>query len=142
VVTSDQSRMARAAIDIDQTELSRVTGLSKTTISDYEKGAISLRATSRAKLEGYLSAFVIFVDEEEGRHGPGVLLKEGVTAGSWRNGTPEEQELRPTDDGGEQALEWWRGHPEEWKQLSPQARAAMLMGIYGRVPEVDPIIQD
>ncbi len=137
-INPDQSRMARAAIDIGLTEVSLATGLSSTTISQFEQRIVSKpRAATLAILEGLFGGFVIFV-EPTAEHDGGVLLKPGMTAGSWREDAPV-QEIRPVDDAGTQLLEYWRARPEDWAGLPMEARAAMLMTIYGKVPEADPI---
>ena len=77
-INPDQSRMARAAIDIGLIEISRLTGLSPTTISQFEQRVVATpRPATLAILEGLLEEFVIFVDPTD-EHGGGVLLKPGV----------------------------------------------------------------
>jgi transcriptional regulator with XRE-family HTH domain len=139
-ISPDQCRMARAAIDVDLSEVAQITGLSTTTLYQFEQRVRRPRAATTDKLEGFLSGFVIFVDPSE-EHGGGVLLRSGVSAGSWREGAPK-GDLNPVDDGGTQLLEYWRARPQDWAGLPMEARASMLMAIFGRVPEVDPIASE
>lgn len=137
---ADQSRMARAAIDISLTQLNERTGVGKNRVSQFEKREAPLVPESHQKVRDYLSKFVIFVAERAGEHGPGVLLRPGMTAGSWMGENPSQNgALQPMDDGASQLLDYWRARPGDWTSLPMEARAAMLMTIYGRVPETDPI---
>jgi transcriptional regulator with XRE-family HTH domain len=142
-VDADQSRMARAAIDISLTQLMERTGVGKNRVSQFEKREAALVPDSHEKVKSYLSRFVVFVSERMGEHGAGVLLRPGMTAGAWRGENQDSDgDLNPVDDGGTQLLEYWRARPTDWAGLPMEARASMLMAIFGRVPEVDPIASE
>jgi transcriptional regulator with XRE-family HTH domain len=74
-LTKEQSRAARALIDLSQAQLADAANLGESTIRDFEKGrrvpTINNLAAIRAALE---AAGVIFV--EENGEGPGVRLKK------------------------------------------------------------------
>jgi transcriptional regulator with XRE-family HTH domain len=136
--------MARAGLDITIRELAQLTGVDKATVSHIEKERHTeggKRAPTLKKVREWLEHWVIFVAPSEGDHCGGVLLKPGVTAGSYREGKPQPS-IEPIGDGERQILEYWRAHPDEWKALTEEARSATLTAIFGVAPEEDPILAD
>lgn len=145
---AEQLRMARAGIRVSVHELAEKAGVDADTISNISTGKHTEtkkgtggrgggREASIGKIRSYLETFVTFIDPRPGEHGAGVILKEGVTARSFREGKiPEE----PIEDGERRLLEYWRSHPDEWKALTEEARAATLAAIYGMNMEEDPIL--
>ncbi len=140
-IDADQSRMARAAIAIDLAEISEKTGLSITTISEFERRETKTRKATRKKLAEFLGDFVIFLDAKPGEHGAGVLLKPGMTAKSWEEGKPR-SERSPRGEGGAQLLAYWKSRPEDWASLPEGAKASTLVAIFGEVPKIDPFREE
>lgn len=75
-LSPQQSRMARAGIDISVAGLAKLAGISKTTLASFEGGNSETRGDSRRKIRDALSPYVVFVPPVEGMHGGGVLLRE------------------------------------------------------------------
>lgn len=136
---ADQLRMARAAIDITASELAKQAGVGRNTVIELEKRRRSQpHERIRQEIIAFLERFVVFVEATED-HGPGVMLRSGMIAGCWRERPKNGTEPEPLDEDAAKILEYWKDRPEDWKSLPEETQFAMLLAIYGSVPEVDPI---
>jgi transcriptional regulator with XRE-family HTH domain len=133
-ITGDQIRMARAALKISIVEVSKATGIDKSTIVRTEAGGNTLYSTM-VRLQGYLeSQGVEFLDAIEGERGAGVALKWGVEP-SRRSGGEDERTSR---DGGNgikalhpEVAEFWAARPAAFARLSEEGRRAISEAALG-----------
>lgn len=76
-ISPEQSRAARALLDIDQAVLAERSNLSRNTIVSFEKGQRTPGANNLAAIQTALEAAgVIFIDQNG--NGPGVRLRDRV----------------------------------------------------------------
>lgn len=122
-------------------ELGEASGVHHNTISNMEnRKHARVQEGSSAKLRSYLERFVTFI-EPESVAGSGVRLRLGVTPGCWRDPSYDGQALTPVEEGGAQLLEYFDTRRADWAALPEPARAALLVAIFGVVPDVDPLSQ-
>lgn len=75
MVTREQVRMARAALDWTVRDLARKSGVSANTVSRYENGTDAMGDTLMRIRRTFETAGVMFIDEDEAG-GVGVRLKQ------------------------------------------------------------------
>jgi transcriptional regulator with XRE-family HTH domain len=155
LMTSEQLRMARAALKIGVRELSALAGVDKTSIVGIENGRTRSYASTREKLRRALEAAgIVFLEAREGVHGATVALKWGIepaktgdTQGDstsqgddtgaldalgwdWESELPEDDEPLPpldwTDEDRTEQIEHWRSRPEKWAALHEVSRQCLL----------------
>jgi transcriptional regulator with XRE-family HTH domain len=153
-MTSEQLRMARAALKIGVRELSALSHVDKMSIVGIENGRTRGYASTREKLRNALEAAgIVFIEGKEGVHGATVALKWGVeptkygdsqgddatdtpsgglNAGAW----DEEEPSTPLPEGWTEEdradqIAYWRGRPERWAALAEVSRQCLLraMGV-------------
>ena len=131
-ITGDQLRMARAALKLSIQEVSRRTGIDKSTIVRAEAGGNTYYQTM-IKLQTLLEAEgVEFIDPVEGQRGAGVALKWGIEPAKRlrRDGIEDDT----SEDGGKRALD-----PDlmdfmssaVWLQISEDGREAISKAAFG-----------
>jgi len=78
-ITPDQSRAARALLNISQPQLASLSGTSVSTIRDFETGKRTPIANNIAAIQSALeSSGVTFLTDDEVATGPGVSLRTNV----------------------------------------------------------------
>jgi len=130
-ITGDQLRMARAALKLSIQEVSRRTGIDKSTIVRAEAGGNTYYQTM-IKLQALLEAEgVEFIDPVEGQRGAGVALKWGIEPAKRLPGSRTEE---GEDGGALQALDHdladFMSSPV-WLKLSEDGRRAISEAAFG-----------
>jgi transcriptional regulator with XRE-family HTH domain len=142
MLTSDQLRMARAALRLSVNDLAAQAGISKGTIARIEVGYGAYMLTLRRLREVLEDAGVEFIDAN-GAGGAGVRLKLSVEPTPPKRSVDEGQET--AEDGDDVAVkvldqemaDYWRERPELWAQLSEGGRQALSDEMFG-----DPLAAD
>lgn len=155
--TGLQLRAARGLLRITADQLAKMAGVSSVTIrrAELEDGPVSMSATNVFAVQKALAdAGVIFIEAEEGVGGPGVRLKwgaaslsagktggratskpdEGLSSRTW-----DEDLALPDDPDLLQLYTYWRDRPDEWRELSPSLRRAVIREVFGEAPDSDAI---
>jgi transcriptional regulator with XRE-family HTH domain len=155
MLTSDQLRMARAALRMSVNDLAALAGVSKGTIARIEVGYTAYTLTLRRLREVLEEAGVIFIEEDDGA-GHGVRLKKGLEPTPQKHTAGEDEAAGETGDGGMKAAwddfeddtdldalqseapaldpgmaEYWRTDPELWARLSEGGRETLSRTMFG-----------
>jgi transcriptional regulator with XRE-family HTH domain len=77
MLTPDQSRAARGLLDLRLEDLAARSGISVTTISNFESGSRTLPANVRVMRLALEEAGAVLIAEDD-KAGPGVRLQRGV----------------------------------------------------------------
>jgi transcriptional regulator with XRE-family HTH domain len=135
MLTSDQLRMARAALRLSVNDLAARAGIGKGTIARIEVGYGAYMLTLRRLREVLEEAGVAFIDAN-GAAGAGVRLKLGVeptppkrtTSGSAETAEDGDDVVKVLD---QDMADYWRERPELWAQLSEGGRQALSDEMFG-----------
>jgi transcriptional regulator with XRE-family HTH domain len=153
MLTSDQLRMARAALRLSVNELAALAGIGKGTIARIEVGYTAYALTLRRLREVLEEAGVIFIDAD-GDAGAGVRLQKGLEPTPPKRSAEEDEATGENGGGGlktawddiEEAAdldallgetpdpgmaEYWRTAPELWASLSEGGRETLSRTMFG-----------
>ena len=100
IITPQQSKGARAMLDMSRAELAAAAGIAERTLVDFERGARTPHVNNLMAIRRALEeAGVIFLQEGSDK-GPGVRLKLHAMHDAGKGGTAFQDMLKPNEHGG------------------------------------------